>query len=167
MFDDDKMFSDVLRDAMDDAGIVGNKRLETFLCDEGITDIDRKRIGEYLSGHTVPRYERAARLLRFFGIEPDTESLSALLVRSREKIKESGNGEMRNWGFNKTITIFFRKLLRGYTSEEAELILHQRIEELFGDESCFSAYVTNLIAKDLSEYLLKKDDIERNRELNG
>ena len=152
---------------MDDAGIVGNKRLENFLFDAGITDINRKRIGEYLGGKTVPRYERAENLLRFFGIECDSKSLSSLLERSREKIKESGNGEMRDWGFNKTITIFFRKLLRGYTSGEAELILHQRIEELFGDETCFSAYVSELISKDLSEYLLKKDDIERNDELNG
>ena len=163
MITEEKVFSDILKDTIEDNEISSYRNFERLLSEKGITDIKFRRIAEYCNGYTVPSFEKAKNMLNVLDYEISDEDLTSLLSKSREKAKEvkANFGYIQKGKIQKSVFLTYKNLISGFEIDEAESILNDRIEELFGDKTRFSAYVNSLIRKDLKEYLLTKEDVER------
>lgn len=152
-------FSGLLAEAMEAYG-VGPKRLEGLLQDRGITDISFKRISEYANGLHTPSFERARVLLQALEFSIDDEALLEALRLNRELIREETEYMSdRSREIRRTVRIKLKPLLPGRTAEESERFLWSRIEELCDGERKLSLYIQNLIAKDLREYIISREEI--------
>lgn len=154
-------FAALLRDAMERAG-VGGRRLEDLLHDAGIHNISDKRISEYCNALHTPSYEKARQLLDVLDYPLSDQELLESLRRNRELIREGsamGGSYDPNRELHTTIRIKLRKLVPGQSAEENERYLHERVLELFGREKSLSDYIQWLIAKDLSESVISREDI--------
>ena len=153
-------FAGILSAAMDAYG-VGCKRFEEILQDRGVDGIKYKRISEYRNGHFTPSYEKARLMLDALEFPISDEDLIRALDLNRSLIKEeqsyyvTDSKELRL-----SVRLKYRNILREYTPEETELFLRQRIADLFGDDKYKSQYIERLIAKDLKEYIIDKEDLE-------
>ena len=152
-------FRDILQAAMDDYG-VGVRKLEELLIDAGITDINFRRISDYKNGNYTPSYVKAKQMLNVLDYEISEEELMDALQENRESIKDQEeylNSESKE--IRTTIRIKLKRLIPDTGPEEAERYLQERITELYGDETKLSNYVQSLIAKDLQQYVIDKEDI--------
>ena len=152
-------FSDILDAAMRDYG-VGVRNFAEVLEEQGITDINFRRISDYRNGNHTPTYDRAKLMLRALEYEISEEELLDALRENREEIKNQEsylNSESKE--VRRTIRIKLKRLIPNIEPEEAERFLQNRIEELFGDSSRISDYIQSLIAKDLQQYVIDREDI--------
>ena len=156
-------FSGILSEAMEVYG-VGPKRLELLLQDRGIEDISFKRISEYANGLHTPSFERARVLLQALEFPISDEVLLEALRLNRELIREENNYVSdHSREIRRTVRIKLRPLLPGRTAEEAERFLWDRIQDLCGERQ-LSLYLQNLIAKDLREYIINREEITQDEE---
>ena len=152
-------FTDILTIAMQDYG-VGVKKLEELLVDAGITDINFRRISDYKNGLHTPSYDKAKKILSILEYDISEQELLDALNENKESIKDqkkylsSESKEIR-----RTIRIKLKRLIPGVEPEEAERYLLTRIEELFGNNKEISNYIQSLIAKDLQQYIIDKEDV--------
>ncbi len=155
-------FSYILYDAMSREG-VGGRDLERLLVDNGVTDISYKRISEYINGEHTPSFEKARNILRVLNEPIDDEALIHSLDCNRRMIRESRMyytpAESEN-ELHTSIRIKLGKLLPGNFPQENERYLRERIVELFGKERSMSDYIQWLIAKDLQENIISKEEID-------
>jgi len=162
-YSDEKFFSNILSDAMTDYGVTTCRGVEKVLIDNGTTDINFRRISEYMNGYTVPPFEKAKALLCALNCEIESEQLEQILKKSRERAKEV----KEEFSFNRQKGILKRRLvvnlneiLEGFGESAAESVLENRIKSLFGDENSFSQYVNMLIKKDLEDLILTTEEVK-------
>ena len=157
-------FGLMLTNAMAEQG-VSCKRLEDFLLVSGVTTISRKRIGEYCNSQHTPSFEKARQILHALDYDISDEEILESLRLNRYVIA-SGNavsGTNENFGrreLRTTIRLKLWKVAPFQTTEATEQDIKNRIRELFGDERRMSDYVQWLIAKDLREAIISKEEIE-------
>lgn len=151
---------DVLSGTMEDAGI-GVKKLEDILADRGIYNINFRSISDYKNGIHTPSYDKAKALLDALDYKVTEDELLEMLKQNKKEIKDnneyvhSDNAELR-----RTVRIKLKRLLPGADPEVAERYLLERIQSICGDKKRLSAYIQNLISKDLKQYILEEDDIK-------
>lgn len=152
-------FKDILTVVMEDYGI-GIRKLEEILVDQGITDINFRRISEYKSGKFTPSYEKAKILLNALDYSISEEELLESLKENRESIKFEEEYIMTEQKeIRRTIRIKLKNIMPDEEPEVAERYLKERIASIFGDEKNLSNYIQSLIAKDLQQYIIDKEDI--------
>jgi len=152
-------FKNILEIAMEDYG-VGVRKFEEILIENGITDINFRRISDYKNGNHTPTYDRAKQMLNVLEYDISEEELLDALKENRENIKEQEeylNSESKE--IRRTIRIKLKRLIPGVEPEEAERFLTERIEELFGEGNQISNYIQSLISKDLRQYVIDKEDV--------
>lgn len=121
-------------------------------------------VSAYARDTQVPSYERARAILNELGIEMSEEELLDLLAYSRTRLKERNEffyGENKEIRKKITLRIKPETIAHGLSAYEAERMLNQRVAMLAGDESKFSEYIKTLIIKDMGEYILSSEDIDR------
>lgn len=156
-------FSDILDTAMTDYG-VGVRKFEEILNENGIYDIDFRRISDYRRGTHSPSYDRAKILLENLEYDISEKELLNSLKENREDIKNQDiylNSDAKE--IRRTIRIKLKRLLPDKEPEEIERILLERIGLLFDDEKQISNYIQSLIAKDLQEYIVDKGDVKNDQ----
>ena len=153
-------YSAILHEAMESFG-VGCRAFEELLIKKGYDDISYKRISEYMNGLHTPTFEKAKIMLSVLDFDIEDGELMEALKINRQAIKEeskyllSDSREIR-----RTVRIPLGKLIPDKGAEEAETILKQRIEDLYGDERQISLYLKSLVSKDLQEFILTKEEKE-------
>lgn len=153
-------FSDILDAAMKDYG-VGVRKFEEVLEEQGITDINFRRISDYKNGNHTPTYDRAKLMLQTLEYDISEEELLEALKENREEIKSQESylsSEAKE--VRRTIRIKLKRLIPDTEPEEVERFLQNRIEELYGDSTRISDYIQSLIAKDLQQYIIDREDLE-------
>ena len=154
----------MLSNAMEEQGF-SYKRLEDQLLINGVTTITRKRIGEYCNSQHTPSFEKARSIFRALDYDISDEEIIESLRQNRYVIA-SGNavsGTNENFGrreLRTTIRLKLWKVAPSQTTEATEQDIKKRIRELFGDERHMGDYVQWLIAKDLREAIISKEEIE-------
>ena len=148
-------FCSILNYAMDQYA-VNATRLSELLNDAG-ENVSRKRISAYMNAERTPKFERAKMMLSVLSYPISDSELKDSLEKNREYIKDETNFELR--GINKSILLKYKNILPERPPEEVGILLDERIEMLFGDRKCFSAYIQKLIGKDLREYILSKEEV--------
>ena len=158
----DKYFSELLSEAMDLADCTSDKELESLLKSSGNFNISRSSITQYHSGMIIPPFLKAKAILDVLEYSMDDQELTEVLEESKENSKQVKElyGYAADEKARKTVVLNYGQLMRGYESFESMEILNKRIEELYGNETSFSAYVNSLIRKDLAEYIISKEEIE-------
>lgn len=144
---------------------VSCKRLEDYLVVSGVTTISRKRIGEYRNSQHTPSFEKARLLFQALGYEISDEELLESLRRNRYVIASGNTVSGTNERFGRrelrtTIRLKLWKVVPFQTTEETEREIKKRICDLFGDERRMGDYVQWLIAKDLKEAIISREEIE-------
>ena len=153
-------FRDILLVAMDEAG-VKCKGLEDLLQERGIDNITLKRLSEYKNGVSTPPFEKAKTILEVLDWEVDDDYLIASLSKNRENIKSDQTYlPERNRFLHKQLRIRYRSIMPDEEPEVCERFLSERVKEITGNENDITQYIRVLIAKDLNEFILNKEDIE-------
>lgn len=157
-------FGLMLSNAMAEQG-VSCKRLEDFLLVGGVTTISRKRIGEYCNSQHTPTFEKAKAIFRALDYDISDEELLESLRLNRYIIASGNAASGTNERFGRrelrtTIRLKLWKVVPSQTTEETEQEIKNRIRELFGEERHMGDYVQWLIAKDLREAIISKEEIE-------
>ena len=163
-----KTYAEILSEQITASGYKTINRVTDVVNDLEDINIDRRRISDYMKGLRVPKPKQAAAILRALDLEMDFEELEDILEYSKDESQRL-NRELeeirvralrRNPGDAysavsvRSLDIDLSSLLDGFGSEEAKLMLNERIAELYGDEKYASRYVGDLIRKDLTELIL-------------
>ncbi len=153
-------FAELFSDLISLSGYRTVRRVADVLNDAGIGDIDFRRVSDYMKGTRVPKHKKAAAILRAMDYSIGESELEDLLDHSREESKKLNMdlADVRSRLSVKAVSIDFSKILDGFASEEAKLMLNNRVSELYGDEKHVSNYVNDLIKKDLTEYILEAEE---------
>ena len=155
-------FAGILSFAMDEYK-VGSFQLAKILKERGIEGISFQSIADYVNGNHTPSFDRAKILLQELDYQIDDDELSYAIARNRELIKnENDYLSADRKEIKRTIRIKLKTLYPEYQAEDTERLLYGRIQELYGDETKLSQYLQGLIAKDLREYILSKEDVAQN-----
>lgn len=152
-------FGELFSDLITLSGYKTIRRVAGVLNDNGVEDIDFRRVSDYMKGTRVPKHKKAASILRAMDYEIGEEELEDLLDYSRDESKKTNMelADMRSRLSTRAVYIDFSKLMEGFESEEAKLMMNNRIAEIYGDEKYISKYVNDLIRKDLEEYILEAE----------
>lgn len=116
-----------------------------FLSDKGI-DIPYSTFASYKSFDTVPSINRAKQILDTFNYEIGDEELREMIQYSKEenrKLKES-NGYVQTG-----IRLATKQFSNDIDSEQLQVMITQRANELIENQPSINSYVTYLIKKDL------------------
>ena len=155
-------FAGILSFAMDEYK-VGCYQFSKILKERGIDGISFQSIADYVNGNHTPSFDRAKILLHELEYPIEDDELSFALAKNRNLIKnEAEYLSADRKEVKRTIRIKLKTLYPEYQAEETERLLYSRIAELYGDETRLSQYVQGLIAKDLREYILSKEDVKQN-----
>ena len=99
----------------------------------------------------VPSFEKASIIVDYFNYDITNEELSSILEYSRnelKKLKEDDNKDIRQ-GIRINPSNFSRNL----STSELEILIKNRIDELYGeDKGSLNAYINDLIKCDLIKY---------------
>ena len=99
----------------------------------------------------VPSFEKASIIVDYFNYDITNEELSSILEYSRnelKKLKEDDNKDIRQ-GIRINPSNFSRNL----STSELEILIKNRIDELYGeDKGSLNAYINDLIKSDLIKY---------------
>ena len=152
-------FGELFSDLVTLSGYTTVRRVAGVLNDNGVEDIDFRRVSDYMKGTRVPKHKKAASILRALDYEISDMDLEDLLDYSRDESRKTNMelADMRSRLSTRAVYIDFSKLMEGFESEEAKLLMNNRIVEIYGDEKNASRYVNDLIRKDLEEYILESE----------
>lgn len=155
------IFRDILQTAMEEYGVT-TRKLEEILVSRGVTNINFRRISEYKNGKFTPTYEKAKQILDALDYPITEEELLESLERNREEIKiEEEYTSIKQKELIVSARIKYNRLLPDIEPEQAERFLLERVRQVQGsEEKNFSNYIQMLIAKDLKNYLIDKEDLE-------
>lgn len=112
--------------------------------------ISYQALAAYKSFESVPRFEKASAILKYFDYQKTDDELSAILEYSREQLKEYKSSERKDirQGIRLNPAYFSDNL----TVDELDVMLTRRINELSDEEDhSMNSYISMLIKKDLTE----------------
>ena len=160
LFENDALFSHILDTALVSQNL-GGKEMEELLKERGVSDISYKRVSDYRRGLHIPAFERAKAMMEALDIPITDEQLLTALKNDKERRKRDVRNQITDNVFFKSAVRFKPgELLDGCDEDTALEILHARMKELYGSDSQFSAYVTELIRKDLEQYIVEAEEEE-------
>lgn len=142
-------FSLALNTAMSDNRI-GAKALQDQLNEQGITNITRQRISEYLHAVSTPPFKKARVLMDALNYDMPDEDLEASLELNRQLIREEKEIlDLNEYRRSAIIRLRYRKIYPGKSALEAEQLLRDRATQLFGAEDTLTKYIEYLVYNDL------------------
>ena len=152
-------FYQLLQEAMD---FTENnmKSLEGLLQENGVNNINFRRISDYVNGQYTPPYTKAKHLLDAMGYSMSEEELVASLEANKQHIKElSFYKKEKKSEYQTSIRLKLRNILPDREPEYVQFMLENRIKELYGPEGKLSIYIQDLIATDLQRFILESEDV--------
>ncbi len=139
------------------------RAIAAFLKENGVTDIDERRVAEYCKATFTPPYEKAKHMLDALGLSVEDEELITALERNRAYAKAQRQGYRRKSDQELRISVRLKlsQLQPDWEPDRTALLLGQRIEQLYGSKSNYREYLQALIRKDLSEAILIEELAEK------
>ncbi len=155
-------FQEVLSDAMRKKSIKTAREFERYLFKAGIDYIKFRRIAEYKQGVVVPPFEKAKVMLDSLEYDITEDKLIRILSNSKKSLSSTKEEMAGGQSFRKTksVTLNYKIIDKTKDADAVNTIIEERIEELFGNKSSFSAYINLLIKKDYNEYILNREKVE-------
>ena len=136
------------------------KSLERLLQENGIEDINFRRISDYVNGQYTPPYTKAKHLLDVMGYSMTEEELVGSLEANKEYIKEmSFYKKEKKSEYQTSIRLKLKNILPNREPEYVQFMLESRIKELYGLDGKLSIYIQDLIATDLQRFILESEDV--------
>ena len=155
-------FSDILRVLIEQSGISVLEFVNIIQEKDSRYEISRYRLYEYLRGEHVPSFEKAKFLFNLLDYKVSDDELVSILDESRRKAREEKKYYSRSADreIQCAARIKYRNILPGLTPDQAEQTFWERVEFLTGGRS-ISKYIQGLIAKDMNEWVLSKEEVEK------
>ena len=148
-------FSALLSQLVDESGMT-NRKVALAIQDElkkenSNVTLSYPSFFAYRNFTMVPSFEKASIIVKYFNYDISNEELSNILEYSRselKKIKEDDNKDIRQG-----IRIKPSNFSDDMSASELEIIIKNRIDELYGeDKGSINGYINDLIKDDLIKY---------------
>ena len=161
-------FAGILAAAMEEKG-VGPTRLSELLFDRDPRyKITKSKISEYMQGIHTPSYEKAKALLDTIEYDITGEKLiEALRVNRQNRKEDQPYSKSSDRELIVAARIKYGLILPKHNPQEAEAIFWERVEYLTDGKRNLSKYIQSLIAKDMKEWILSKEEVEKIDESNS
>jgi len=158
-------FSGILSTAMDRYGVGGTRFAEILKDKDPTLTISHKRISDYLNGKHTPSFERAQLMLKVLEYPISDEELKDALIENRRIIKEETDyTPSEDKELVRTIRFKLKRIVPDVEPEQAERILWERIQSLYDGKNNISAYVQSLVTKDIAEFIVSKEEANKDNE---
>ena len=148
-------FSALLAQLVDESGMTNRKVAleiqEKLRKENSNVSLSYPAFFAYRNFTMVPTFEKALIIVNFFNYDISNEDLSAILEYSRSELKKMREDEAKD--IRQGIRIKPSNFYEGLSASELEIIINQRIDELYGEgNGSMNAYVNDLIKNDLIKY---------------
>lgn len=123
------------------------KKIQDILTDQNSSvKLSYQTLAAYRNFTSVPSFERAVIIMTYFNYSIDNQQLTEILDYSRSELKKMNEEKDIRQG----IRLNPRNFEDGMSVTELEIIIKQRIAEIYGeDNGSINTYVTDLMKKDL------------------
>lgn len=123
------------------------KKIQNKLNDQNSSvKISYQALAAYRNYTSVPSFERAVIIMNYFNYPIDNKQLTEILDYSRSELKKMNEEKDIRQG----IRLSPKNFEKGMSVMELELIIKQRITEIYGENNgSINSYITDLMKNDL------------------